>query len=110
MKVPVNWNDPTFTWKGPEDFIWVDAYRVVNEVIGAVGDWGVPRTWDDIRKKIPPKLAEEFLEVVLKVNGLSKTFKKTKGEKPNITVDHIQKTFREFSDDRVKVKVEIKKP
>lgn len=109
MKVPVNWNDNVFTWKGPEDFIWSDAYRIVNQVIGAIGDWTVPRKWKDIEKKLPPELSKDFLELVVKVNGLSKTFKKQRGEKPNITVDHIQKTFREFTDE-VKVKVEIKKP
>jgi hypothetical protein len=108
MKVPVKWNDSIFVWAGPEDFIWSDAYRIVNEVIGTIGEWTLPRTWEQTRKKLPSKLAEEFLEVIVKVNGLTHTYKKSKGEKPKITVDHIQRTFREFQNP-VKVKAEIKK-
>ena len=107
MRIPVDWNDPIFIWRGSEDFIWSDAYRIVNEVINA-GGWPPAKKWEDLERKLPKKLAEEFLELVVKVNGLSKTFKKQKGEKAQITIDHIQRTIREFSDEKVKVKVEIK--
>jgi hypothetical protein len=46
--------------------------------------------------------------VVVQVNGLTQTFKKQKMDKTKITVDHIQKTFREFGHE-IKVKAEVKK-
>ncbi len=110
MIVYVQWNDPIFIWNGPEDFLWNEAYRIVQEVIGAIGgDWYVPRKWEDIRKRIDPELAEKFLEVVIKVNGLTKEYKRPFHQKPHVTVDQIQKTFREFEKKNVFVKAEIKK-
>jgi hypothetical protein len=109
VKIWVQWNDPIFVWAGPEDFLWNEAYRIVHEVIGAVGDWYVPRKWDDLRKRIEPELAEKFLEVVVRVNGLKREFKRPLQSKPHVTVDQIQKTFQEFVGKTIKVKAEIKK-
>ena len=109
MKVPVDWNDAKYIWNGDEDFIWEDAYRIVQEVLGSPGDWTVLSSLEDLKKK-KPQLAEKFIDVVIKVNGLSQSFKKQRGEKPVITIDHVQKTFREFGLDRITVKAEIKKP
>ena len=109
MLVSVVWNDTKYIWNGDEDFIWEEANRIVQEAMGALGDWTVLSTLEDLKKK-KPQLVEKFIDVVIKVNGLSQSFKKQKVEKPIITIDHIQKTFREFGLDRITVKAEIKKP
>lgn len=109
MKVWVEWNDPVYIWGGSEDFLWNEAYRIVQEVLGALGHWDYrKKPWDEVKKKLKPELADKFLDVIVKVNGLTKTYKVEKHEKPNITIEHIEKTVREFSkDSRIKVKAEI---
>ncbi len=111
MKVWVLWDDPQFKWADPaEDFLWDQAYRIVQDVMGALGDWWTPRKKKQIEQEIPKRLAEKFFDVVIDVNGLKHTFKGEKPQKPKITIDHIQKTFREFEyDKKVSVKAEITK-
>ena len=102
MKTPVNWNDSIYTWNGSENFNWDDAYRVVQEVYYGGSDL------TNHRKKISTETLEKFVDVVIKVNGLTQTYKKQKFEKPKITIDHIQKTFREFGfDKKISVKAEL---
>ena len=111
MKVYVNWNDPTFVWNGAEDFLWNEAWRIVNEVSANLGGFEIQRRrkpWDQIEERLPKDLADKFLNVVVQVNGLTQTFKKQKMDKTKITVDHIQKTLREFGHE-IKVKAEVKK-
>lgn len=111
MKVWVQWEDSKFVWDDPmEDFLWDQAYRIVQDVMGALGDWWTPRKRKEIEQKIPKSLADKFFDVVIDVNGLSKQYTVGKQTKPKITIEHIQKTFREFEYDRkVSVKAEIKK-
>lgn len=110
MQIWVNWNDPTYVWAGSEDFLWNEAYRIVNQVAAGFGGWETPG-WKEIKKKIKPDLAEKFLDIVVKVNGLTQTYKVHKQSKPEITIEHIQKTFIEFGVDskKVTVKADIKK-
>jgi hypothetical protein len=110
MKIPVDWDDQIFIWAGSEDFIWDDAYRVVQQVSAGLGilDLHRKRPWDEVEKRVPKDVADKFLNIVVKVNGLTRTFQRKKIDKADITVDHIQKTFRAFGQD-VKVKAEIKK-
>ncbi len=111
MKEYVNWNDLTYVWNGAEDFIWNEAWRIVNQVSANLGAFEFQRKrqpWDQIEERLPKDLSDKFLNVVVHVNGLKQTFKKQKIDKAKITVDHIQKTFREFGHE-IKVKAEVKK-
>jgi uncharacterized protein (DUF2267 family) len=109
LKTPVKWNDPTFIWKGPEDITWGDAYRVVQEVVNLWSDWSLPNDWQRAQKKLPPEIREKFIDVVIKVNGLTQAYKKPVQSKPKITIDHVQKTLRHFGyQDKISVKAEIK--
>ena len=99
METPVKWNDPQFVWNTNSDFDWDQAYWVV-QAVGAALEWSYHRNW---KRKIEPELAQKFLEVVVKVNGLSKNYKRDVTSNPKIKAFHIQKTFSAF--DRPKVKI-----
>ena len=111
MKDWVLWEDSKFLWADPnEDFLWDQAYRTVAEVMGSLGDWWTPRKKKQIEQQISKPLSDKFFDVVIKVNGLSQSFKGEKHKKPKITIDHIQKTFREFEyEKKISVKAELKK-
>lgn len=104
----VNWNDATYVWKGSEDFLWNEAYRIVNDVKSAGLDWTDKREWERVKRKISPESAEKFLDIVIKVNGLTHKYKKNVQEKPKITIEHVQKTFKHFEHSgKISVKAEI---
>jgi hypothetical protein len=100
----VNWNDPIFIWKGPEDFIWSQAKRPVKAGLPG-GDffWGLPR-----EDRAPKKRVDPTFNLTVRVNGLTHHYKGTKQTKPRITVDQVQKSLRN-TEKEVIVKVDIKK-
>ena len=107
MKTWLNWNDPVFIFGGAEDFLWNEAYRVVNEVAGGLGLWDIPRKRpiDEIKKKLPPELVEKFIDVVVNVNGLTKIYRKNTEKQYKITAEHIHNTFAAFNIPRPTVKI-----
>ena len=65
----------------------------------------------DLDKNLSIEQKQNFYNIVVKVNGLTKSFKNHKSEKIKITADHIHNTFREFGfDSKISIKAEIKKP
>ena len=110
-KTPVDWNDPIYVWGSAENFIWSDAYRVVSDAYAGADDWYYSKKKKDLDKNLSIEQKQNFYNIVVKVNGLTKSFKNHKSEKIKITADHIHNTFREFGfDSKISIKAEIKKP
>ncbi len=107
MKRYLKWEELSMHWENVP-YTWEDV-AIVTEVFELLGG-GLPEKnpWDEVRKKLPPKTAKRFFDIVVKVNG--KTFKENREivEKKNITIDHIQKTFNEFGKPKISIKIEKK--
>lgn len=105
----ITWDDNSYIWNGDQNYTWDNASIIVNNVQASLEDWYIPRTWEATKKKLQPSIAKEFLEVIIRVNGITQTYKREKEEKPNITIENIQKTFKHFSSNKVSVKAQITK-
>ncbi len=105
------WEELTITWE-TVPYIWEDV-AVVTEVFDLLGSGsGIElrekEPWKDVEKKVPQKLAKKFLDIVVRVNGITFEESRELDVKKNITVDHIQKTFDAF-EKKIVIKADVKK-
>ena len=105
MKVYSKWEEVNESWDTLNQ-MWEEVFilQQVNKIIGGSGGLrayieGNP--WDITKRQIGEEKTKRFVEVVCRVNDLD--FEKVyESREIKVTVDHIQKTYRET------LKIEIK--
>ncbi len=113
MKVWVKWEDSIFVFAGPEDFLWDQAYRLVNDNVGGGGG-----LWDISKKR------KKDVNLQIFINGSTKIYKMNidKHEKilindvrinevsrPSIKLINASKPINNsIENDKIVIKVEIK--
>lgn len=84
----INWSAINLTWSELYTFI-----EVTNKIGGGASGVAVDkkRPWSDIENKLDSKTSDDFLNIMVRVNGLDK--KNIESIKNSITVDHLKKTI-----------------
>jgi hypothetical protein len=119
QKIWLKWTYPGIIW-GANDYIWSEVYILINvaESMGGGGGGMVlspKKPWNDVekalrKKKFSPEDQKKFLEIVVRVNGISKKeVREIKELKKLITVEHIKNTLSTVAPNITVSAVDIKK-
>ena len=119
QKIWLKWTYPGIIW-GNNAYIWSEVYILINvaESMGGGGGGIVlnnKRPWKDVEKALKKKnFSEEdrkkFLEVVVRVNGISKKEVRELDElKKLVTVEHIKNTLSKVATNITVNAIDIKK-
>ena len=119
QKIWLKWTYPGIIW-GANDYIWSEVYILINvaESMGGGGGGMVlspKKPWNDVekalrKKKFSPEDEKKFLEIVVRVNGISKKeVREIKELKKLITVEHIKNTLSTVAPNITVSAVDIKK-
>jgi hypothetical protein len=119
QKIWLKWTYPGIIW-GNNAYIWSEVYILINvaESMGGGGGGIVlnnKRPWKDVEKTLKKKnFSEEdrkkFLEVVVRINGISKKEVRELDElKKLVTVEHIKNTLSKVATNITVNAIDIKK-
>lgn len=90
MKRFLIWEELTITWE-TVPYLWEDV-AVLVEAFELLGSGRIPEEdpWKEIKRKLPPKLAKKFLDIIVRVNG--EVFKETREieEEKEMTVKNVK--------------------